>query len=65
MQATLVLDSVHCSGVASRYKYNNMLLHTHSENLKKGKHVLLKSIMSEGIRQGFDLRNCPDSEILV
>lgn len=32
LKATLVLDSVHCTGVAPRYKCNNMLLHTHSEN---------------------------------
>lgn len=64
-QATLVLGSVHCNGVASRYQANNTLLHTHSENLKKGKHILLKSIMSEGMRQGFDLRNCLKWEILM
>lgn len=34
-KATLVPDRVHCSGVASRYKYNNMLLHTHAEIKKK------------------------------
>lgn len=65
-KATLVPESVHCSGVAPRYKYNNILLHTHLEIFfKKGKHVLLKSMMSEGIRHGFDVRNCPEWEILM
>lgn len=31
-EAPLIPDSVHCSGVASGYKCNNMLLHTYSEN---------------------------------